>query len=124
MNIDERAQRFAEILLAKGHNDVDAISLKSYNLARRMHEEAQKGVPEIDWDELTGFKVDWGQAPSRFVTHWSMEGNGECTWWIDEPCIDSETHFENPENPHSFCHSDAPSFNYKGNWQDSLRKRP
>ena len=73
---------------------------------------------DVEW------QPDWSQAPSSLITHWSMEGNGTCTWWVDEPCVDSETHFENPENPHSCCHSDAPSFNYIGNWQDSLRKRP
>jgi len=101
----------------------------AWGYADAMQAEADKRVvklPDVFFDAKQNeeWQPDWSQAPSSLITHWSMEGNGTCTWWVDEPCVDSETHFENPENPHSCCHSDAPSFNYIGNWQDSLRKRP
>lgn len=110
------------------YNREETVKL-AWQYADAMQAEADKRVVKLpgvffDAKQNEEWQPDWSQAPSSLITHWSMEGNGTCTWWVDEPCVDSETHFENPENPHSCCHSDAPSFNYIGNWQDSLRKRP
>ena len=119
----------------------DGIAYECFELADAMQAEVERRKPKpelpslqqtfIDGVEqpryapsLDEWQPDWRQAPIHMITHWSKEGDGTCTWWIDEPCIDNETHFENPENPYSCCHSDAPDFGYKGDWKDSLRKRP
>lgn len=96
---------------------------------KQLEERESKGMSEAARNKpkiisTPNWQPDWSQAPSSMITHWSKEGNETCTWWVGEPSIDKETHFENPENPHSRYHSDAPSFDYKGDWKDSLRKRP
>ena len=134
------AHDYAIEMLKRGDPE-RSIAFDAWTLADAMQAEADKRkpipkLPALQQTFIDGveqpryapscdeWQPDWSQAPSSLITHWSMEGNGTCTWWVDEPCVDSETHFENPENPHSCCYSDAPSFNYIGNWQESLRKRP
>jgi len=68
------------------------------------------------------WQPDWSQAPS-WANWWAMDSNGDSYWHscVDEPFVNGLI-FEiaNPQG-HTF---DAPSFDYQGNWQDSLRKRP
>ena len=59
------------------------------------------------------WKPDWSQAPGR-ATAWRIGDHGIAMWL--------QSH-NNPNQPYVWL-SDAPSFNYQGNWQDSLRKRP
>ena len=139
----DKAKMAHEYFMKHGRNnswmESDVIDAWKYADAMQAEADKRKPIPKLPALQQTfidgveqpryapscdEWQPDWSQAPSSLITHWSMEGNGTCTWWVDEPCVDSETHFENPENPHSCCHSDAPSFNYIGNWQDSLRKRP
>lgn len=67
------------------------------------------------------WQPDWSQAPSWAVA-WAMDMSGECYWHSGskEPKVDNHI-FESSADGHTF---EAPSFGYKGNWQDSLRKRP
>lgn len=66
-------------------------------------------------DENTGkpidqtFQPDWSQAPETAV-EWLMAEDGRFKWVL----------FEHGET----WYTKAPSFNYQGDWRDSLRKRP
>ena len=70
---------------------------------------------------LEEWQPDWSQAPDWAVA-WAMDMSGECYWHSGskEPKVDNHI-FESSADGHTF---EAPSFGYKGNWQDSLRKRP
>lgn len=57
------------------------------------------------------WQPDWSQAPDD-TTHWGVELG--TAYWLKEEEVDG-----------LFCKiSKAPSFNYQGDWKDSLRKRP
>lgn len=73
---------------------------------------------DVEW------QPDWSKAPDDKITHWTMEKDKRYSWWIGEPKKDSQNHYESTENANCSFYGDAPSFNYQGNWQDSLRKRP
>ena len=60
--------------------------------------------PSLEW------QPDWSQAP-KGSDAWRMYGDGNCAWLVD---IDGDFKWWAP----------SPSFDYQGNWQDSLRKRP
>ena len=70
---------------------------------------------------LEEWQPDWSQAPDWAVA-WAMDMSGECYWHSGskEPKVDNHI-FESSADGHTF---EAQSFNYQGNWQDSLRKRP
>ena len=70
------------------------------------------------------WQPDWSQAPDDKITHWTMEKDKRYSWWIGEPKKDSQNHYESIENANCSFYGDAPPFDYQGNWQDSLRKRP
>lgn len=59
---------------------------------------------DVEW------QPDWSQAP-KGSDAWRMYGDGNCAWLVD---IDGDFKW--------WAH--APSFDYQGNWEDSLRKRP
>lgn len=73
---------------------------------------------------LKAWQPDWSQAPTDDITHWSKEGDGVCTWWIGEPTLADDCHCENNFGSGCSVFGDAPDFGYKGDWRDSLRKRP
>ena len=66
------------------------------------------GFPDALKEE---WQPDWSQAPDG-ADAWRMYGNGSCAWLIDFGGKDFKW-FDR-----------APSFNYHGNWKDSLRERP
>ena len=76
---------------------------------------------EVKTNAVIEWQPDWSQAPSWAVA-WAMDMSGECYWHSGskEPKVDNHI-FESSADGHTF---EAPSFGYKGNWQDSLRKRP
>lgn len=59
---------------------------------------------DVEW------KPDWSQAPCEALT-WAINSDGYASWALYK-------------DGHYFSTVQAPSFNYPGNWQDSLRKRP
>lgn len=71
---------------------------------------------ELEW------QPDWSVAP-KWANWWAMDGDCCCYWHscVDSPFINSGI-FE-IANPQGHT-SDAPLFNYQGDWKDSLRKRP
>ena len=66
-----------------------------------------KGLPEVL------FEPDWSQAPDNAIA-WKMNKYKYCMWL--------QEHNNPAQSLIWLC--DAPSFNYQGDWKDSLRKRP
>lgn len=63
------------------------------------------------------WQPDWSQAP-EWAEYWVKTISGEYLWCVEKPTMLGE-YFRSLGGS-----SPAPSFNYQGNWQDSLRKRP
>ena len=109
--------------------DLQNIKDNAWIYADAMQAEADKRVvklPDVFFDTKKNeeWQPDWSQAPDDKITHWTMEKDKRYSWWIGEPKKDSQNHYESIENANCSFYGDAPSFNYQGNWQDSLRKRP
>ena len=68
---------------------------------------------DVEW------QPDWSQAPD-WANWWVMTKGGFFAW------VDSEPRLSNPHGGWLMSRGKtvAPSFNYAGNWQESLRKRP
>lgn len=72
---------------------------------------------ELEW------QPDWSQAP-EWAKWWAMDGFSKKGNWYDSmPYIDEDPEIEDEWNTEE-TYLKAPSFNYQGNWQESLRKRP
>lgn len=118
MNIDERAQQILLKLMEtdKTGYDAEGISIYAYEIADAMQAESDKrkpkGLPEVL------FEPDWSQAPER-AEYWTMNDDGKAQWHFSKPFLPAFGFWASAE--HSVY---APSFNYQGNWKDSLRKRP
>ena len=68
---------------------------------------------DVEW------QPDWSQAPS-WANWWAVDLDlAQAHWYGAEPTINTITWRRRTRT----C-KQAPSFNYQGNWQDSLRKRP
>lgn len=62
------------------------------------------------FDDVEEWQPDWNQAPETAIA-WKMQSKSNAVWVHNKTLS-------------AFEYSIAPSFNYQGNWQDSLRKRP
>ena len=129
-----------EYFMKHGRNNswMESDVIDAWKYADAMQSEADKrepsGFPNVlrgACGEIVAVKVDdkewqpdWSQAPDDKITHWTMEKDKRYSWWTGEPKKDSQNHYESIENANCSFYGDAPSFNYQGNWQDSLRKRP
>ena len=64
------------------------------------------------------WQPDWSQAPDSAM-YWAMDGCGQCNWYEREPEVcGSQWDFG------SVIEQSDTGYDYQGNWQDSLRKRP
>ena len=73
---------------------------------------------QLEW------QPDWSQAPD-WANWWCLSVMHGAMWFSREPVCTKSTWVM--VNDVKFCATsfdEAPSFNYPGNWQDSLRKRP
>lgn len=124
------AHEYAKIILDNvvnldGENRDDYlefITTFSHDLAEAMLDEHSKRQDKSRPEAINDFKVDWSQAPD-WANWWAMDCNGYAYWHScsDMPFTSDEI-FEIP-NPQGHT-SDAPLFNYQGDWKKSLRKRP
>jgi len=111
----------------------DGIAYECFELAEAMLAENDKRVvklPDVFFDANKNeeWQPDWSQAP-EWANWWAMDGfSKKANWYIDKPYLDDDSKVESEwnidlkTNTETYMH--APSFNYQGNWQDSLRKRP
>lgn len=68
------------------------------------------------------WQPDWGQAPDGY-DWWAVDEWG--SWWYrNEPKWDGNEWTDYQDNLVGSESEQADLFNYQGDWQDSLRKRP
>ena len=117
------AHDYAIEMLKRGDPE-RSIAFDAWVLADTMQAEADKRVvklPDVFFDTKSNeeWQPDWSQAPD-WANWWVMTKGGFFAW------VDSEPRLSNPHGGWLMSRGKtvAPSFNYAGNWQDSLRKRP
>lgn len=133
----EMAHEWAIELLRSGYHSDDIISC-AWQYADAMQAEADKRksgeFPDVlrgACGEIVAVKVDdiewqpdWSQAP-EWATWWAMDGDKKTRWIyseLEQPYIGDM--FLKWFAIGRFNSEDAPSFDYQGDWRDSLRKRP
>ena len=119
--------------LKSGNAELDSaeeLALFFFDMAEIMQAEADKREPKPELPSLQQtfingveqpryapsldeWQPDWSQAPER-ATAWKISNHGVPMWL--------QSH-NNINQPYVWL-SDAPSFGYKGEWKNSLRKRP
>ena len=95
----------------------------SWRYADAMQAEADKRNYSEKQDS-SEWQPDWSQAPD-WANWWCLSVRHGAMWFSREPICTKATWVM--LNDVKFCAAsfdEAPSFNYQGNWQDSLRKRP
>lgn len=117
---------------AAWRDDIDSdfnhnlISINSWEYADKMYKQLEeresKGVSEAILNGCNSTKLewqpDWSQAPDWAIVYTYDQIGGQ--WWDVYP-FDSETMWLAEG---IFQCISSPSFDYKGDWKDSLRKRP
>ena len=83
---------------------------------KRENKERPKVFEEDPFKTLYPF-IDWRNHGRGLYHFWAMDEDGRAFWHNREPKI-------NGGKWDSYHKYKAPLFNYQGNWQDSLRKRP
>lgn len=116
-NIQNNAWVYADVMQA----EADKREKEKQDKAKQEQQNYEDALDSIGVEQ---WHPDWSQAPDDKITHWTMEKDKRYSWWIGEPKKDSQNHYESIENANCSFYGDAPSFNYQGNWQDSLKKRP
>ena len=107
----------------------DGIAYECFELAEAMLAENDKRVvklPDVFFDANKNeeWQPDWSDAPD-WANWWCLSVMHGAMWFSREPICTKSTWVM--LNDVKFCAAsfdEAPSFNYAGNWQDSLRKRP
>ena len=107
----------------------DGIVYECFELAEAMLAENDKRVvklPDVFFDTKQNeeWQPDWSQAP-EWANWWCLSVMHGAMWFSREPICTKATWAM--LNDVKFCAAsfdEAPSFNYAGNWQESLRKRP
>ena len=120
--IKDMAHDYMCNLILKGFplNEVDIMAERCFKLAEAMQAEAEKRKPTPNADHIrkvreAQWQPDWSQAPD-WAKWWCQDEDGD-SWWCEEKPIISTSFWNGFEGK-------APSFNYQGDWKDSLRKRP
>ena len=130
-----KLQMAHEYFMKHGRNNswMESDVIDAWKYADAMQAEADKRavkLPDVFFDTKQNeeWQPDWSQAPS-WANWWAMDGfSKKANWYIDKPYLDDDSEVElewNIDlkiNTETYMH--APSFNYQGNWKDSLRKRP
>lgn len=105
----------------------DGLAYEAFELAEAMQAEAEKRKTTPNADHIrkvreAQWQPDWGQAP-EWANYWFVTGMKEpfaAAYWSDTiPCYNDEK-----SQTSSGRKLKAPSFDYQGDWKDSLRKRP
>lgn len=111
--IKDMAHDYMCNLILKGFplNEVDIMAERCFKLAEAMQAEAEKRKAKGEW------QPDWSQAPEWADYHLTFD-DARGIWLEIKPEINVNTFAVNGKS------MKAPSFGYKGDWKDSLRKRP
>ena len=88
----------------------------AWSYADAMQAEADKRNYSEKQDS-SEWQPDWSVAPES-ADYWAMDENGWCNWYSKEhEVIGTQWDWDD-------VFKSSSSFNYQGNWQNSLRKRP
>ena len=98
----------------------DVLVVDAWQYADAMQAEADKREKEEQsehvFEVIDDWQPDWSQAPD-WANWWCINNIGSALFYDEKPEI-----FNNGFLGNRYCH--APSFNYQGDWRNSLRKRP
>lgn len=126
--LDLAHDHIGRILEHDNSDDIYKMSLEKlvgygFDYADAMYAEMEKREDKSRPDVLKFAKIDsewspnWSQAPENAVA-WAMDSDGCTKWHSVKPTIRRNYWVR-------YCDPiDAPSFNYKGDWRESLRERP
>ena len=134
------AHDYAIEMLKRGDPE-RSIAFDAWTLADTMQAEADKRkpipkLPALQQTFIDGveqpryapscdeWQPDWSQAPD-WANWWCLSVMHGAMWFSREPICTKSTWVV--LNDVKFCAAsfdEAPSLNYQGNWQESLRKRP
>lgn len=115
----EMAHEYALEMLKRGDPEWRIVT-DAWNLADAMYLENAERENIVCQDLSQEYwQPDWDKAP-EWAKWWAMDADEECYWFENEPEIESVTWF--PINVSEVGR--APSFDYTGNWKESLRERP
>ncbi|WVH13604.1 hypothetical protein [Acinetobacter phage vB_AbaM_fThrA] len=135
MNKLELAQQYMVLVFSEAIQDFENIELHikhlpriCFDMAEAMLAENEKRQDKSRPEVLGGWQPDWSQAPDG-ANWWAMDFDGSANWFSYKPYISSEYPDEwiyNGRNHGGLGieYWRAMPFDYKGGWQDSLRKRP
>ena len=142
MNKLQMAHEYAMKHVEEGFDiNYDVLVVEAWKYADAMQAEADKRkskpeLPSLQQTFIDGveqpryappceeWQPDWSQAP-EWANWWCLSVVHGAMWFSREPICTKATWVM--LNDVKFCAAsfdEAPSFNYAGNWQDSLRKRP
>lgn len=122
------AHDYAIEMLKRGDPE-RSIAFDAWVLADTMQAEADKRavkLPHVFFDAKQNeeWQPDWSQAPDGY-NWWAFDGLSKgANWYNSKPWLDDDSEVEDEWNADLVSFLIAPSFNYAGNWQESLRKRP
>ena len=92
----------------------------AFDIAEAMLAEQEKRADKTRPAVLDEFQVDWIKAPSE-AEYWAMDSNGICYWYMTEPRLTEIFPIEWIGCGYPIG-TQAPSFNYQGDWKDSLQE--
>ena len=135
MNKLQMAHDYAIEMLKRGDPE-RSIAFDAWTLADAMQAEADKRkpipkLPALQQTFIDGveqpryapsceeWQPDWSQAP-EWASYFAMGEDGEFYYFEQSPSMASCSW--QPQSPGESC--ETFNHSYKGNWQDSLRKRP
>ena len=115
----EMAHEYALEMLKRGDPEWRIVT-DAWNLVDAMHLENAERENIVCQDlSQEEWQPDWDQAP-KWANWWVMTSKGVPIWIDSEPRIsDNGLYWCLPRG-----NTEAPSFNYQGDWKDSLRERP
>ena len=90
----------------------------AFDIAEAMLAENAKRTDKTRPEVLDEFQVDWSKAPD-WANWWLMQSDGSFHFVGVKPFFDGSLWFTRTDVEWL----DAPSFNYQGDWKDSLQER-
>lgn len=84
-------------------------------------EDAKRNIPEKQ--DSSEWQPDWSQAPDH-MDYYALDQCGNAYWYVNKPSLSLTEFIMDCTDCGGDCWKNAPTFDYTGNWRDSLRKRP
>jgi len=119
--VADRAWEYADAMYAEAEKREKAEAAQKRKEIREILNDAKTFIEREGqhFDDVEEWQPDWSQAPEWAVA-WTYDKNA-VLWWSEVPEIHKNIWFI--DDGVWQC-VDAPSFNYQGDWRESLRRRP